>query len=142
MNLTAVNDPVFSSEMMGKGLAIMPTANKVYAPADGLLNLVAETGHAYGIQTDAGAEVLIHIGIDTVTLGQEVFQTQVTQGHRVKKGDLLGTFDRKAIKEAGLDSTVMVIITNTSSYLSVEPMMSNHNEITPEQIILNLNTPN
>ncbi|BDQ62172.1 hypothetical protein EfsSVR2332_22500 [Enterococcus faecalis] len=105
MNLTAVNDPVFSSEMMGKGLAIMPTANKVYAPADGLLNLVAETGHAYGIQTDAGAEVLIHIGIDTVTLGQEVFQTQVTQGHRVKKGDLLGTFDRKAIKEAGLDST-------------------------------------
>ena len=127
MNLTAVNDPVFSSEMMGKGLAIMPTANKVYAPADGLLNLVAETGHAYGIQTDAG---------------QEVFQTQVTQGHRVKKGDLLGTFDRKAIKEAGLDSTVMVIITNTSSYLSVEPMMSDHNEITPEQIILNLNTPN
>ncbi|MDU3919008.1 MAG: PTS glucose transporter subunit IIA, partial [Enterococcus faecalis] len=102
----------------------------------------AETGHAYGIQTDAGAEVLIHIGIDTVTLGQEVFQTQVTQGHRVKKGDLLGTFDRKAIKEAGLDSTVMVIITNTSSYLSVEPMMSDHNEITPEQIILNLNTPN
>ncbi|HCT5590879.1 TPA: PTS beta-glucoside transporter subunit IIBCA [Enterococcus faecalis] len=142
MNLTAVNDPVFSSEMMGKGLAIMPTANKVYAPADGLLNLVADTGHAYGIQTDAGAEVLIHIGIDTVTLGQEVFQTQVTQGHRVKKGDLLGTFDRKAIKEAGLDSTVMVIITNTSSYLSVEPMMSDYNEITPEQIILNLNTPN
>ena len=104
--------------------------------------MVAETGHAYGIQTDAGAEVLIHIGIDTVTLGQEVFQTQVIQGHRVKKGDLLGTFDRKAIKEAGLDSTVMVIITNTSSYLSVEPMMSDHNEITPEQIILNLNTPN
>ncbi|MGH2227048.1 PTS glucose transporter subunit IIA, partial [Enterococcus faecalis] len=76
------------------------------------------------------------------SLGQEVLQTQLTEGHRVKKGDLLGTFDRQAIKEAGLDSIVMVIITNTSSYLSVQPMMSAHNEITPEEIILILNTPN
>ena len=73
MNLTAVNDPVFSSEMMGKGLAIMPTANKVYAPADGLLNLVAETGHAYGIQTDAGAEVLIHIELILSHWGRRSF---------------------------------------------------------------------
>ena len=61
MNLTAVNDPVFSSEMMGKGLQSCQQRTR-FAPADGLLNLVAETGHAYGIQTDAGAEVLIHIG--------------------------------------------------------------------------------
>ena len=137
-----VKDEAFAKKMMGDGVAIVPSDDYIVSPCDGTVSMLYPTLHAFAVTSEDGMDILIHIGIDTVTLGQEVFQTQVTQGHRVKKGDLLGTFDRKAIKEAGLDSTVMVIITNTSSYLSVEPMMSDHNEITPEQIILNLNTPN
>ena len=71
--LTAVNDPVFSSEAMGKGIAVKPSGNTVYSPVDGIVQIAFETGHAYGLKSDNGAEVLIHVGIDTVSMNGKGF---------------------------------------------------------------------
>ena len=87
--LGTVNDPVFSSEMMGKGIGILPQSNEVYAPADGTLTVVYGTKHAYGITTKQGTELLIHIGIDTVNLKGEGFKAFVKVGDEVKVGDLI-----------------------------------------------------
>ena len=124
--LSTVNDPVFSSEMMGKGLGILPQSNEVYAPADGTLTVVYETKHAYGITTKQGTEILIHIGIDTVNLAGQYFATNKKSGEQVKKGDLLGTFDREAIQAAGYDTTVLVIVTNTNDFSDVRPQENVH----------------
>jgi PTS system sucrose-specific IIC component len=120
--LSTVNDPVFSSEMMGKGIAVVPESGEVVAPVDGTLTVVYDTKHAYGIESDKGAEILIHIGIDTVNLAGEHFTTAKQSGDKVKKGELLGTFDRAAIKKAGYDDTVMVIVTNTANYSDIAPL--------------------
>lgn len=120
--LKDVNDPVFSTEMMGKGVAIKPTDNTVYAPSDGELTVCYESKHAYGMTTNTGAELLIHIGIDTVNLAGEFFTTERQQGDIVKKGDVLATFDREKIREAGYDDTVMMIVTNTLAYGEVAPL--------------------
>ena len=120
MALNKVNDPVFSSEMMGKGGAIIPTDGKVYSPVTGTVTIAYETSHAYGIQSDQGAEVLIHIGIDTVNLKGEGFTPHVKQGDRVTQGKLLGEFDSKVIKKANLEDTVMVVVTNSGDYQEVE----------------------
>ena len=117
--LGTVNDPVFSSEMMGKGIGILPQSNEVYAPADGTLTVVYGTKHAYGITTKQGTELLIHIGIDTVNLAGQHFTTNKQSGEQVKKGELLGTFDREAIQTAGYDTTVLVIVTNTNDFSDV-----------------------
>ncbi|OTO72610.1 MULTISPECIES: sucrose-specific PTS transporter subunit IIBC [unclassified Enterococcus] len=114
--LKEVNDPVFSTEMMGKGIAIAPESNQLFAPADGVLTVMYDSKHAYGIQADSGAEILIHIGIDTVNLAGKFFSTNKKKGERVKKGEILGTFDREAIKNAGYDDTVMILVTNSAAY--------------------------
>ncbi|GEO59349.1 sucrose-specific PTS transporter subunit IIBC [Companilactobacillus bobalius] len=122
-DLKTVNDPVFSSGMMGEGIAIKPNATgkiNIYAPQSGKLNVVAETGHAYGLTTDSGIEILVHIGIDTVSLNGKGFTTAVKMNQEVVKGDLLGTFDPKVIQDKGLDDTVMVIITNSKDYFRIE----------------------
>lgn len=120
VSLKNVNDPVFSSGMMGKGVAVKPTAGTIVAPADGELTVVYDSKHAYGMKTAAGAEVLIHIGIDTVNLKGEGFTTSRKAGELVKKGETLGTFDQEAVKAAGYDDTVMLIVTNSQSYADVE----------------------
>ena len=116
--LTDVNDPVFSTLAMGNGAAVVPTDGTIYAPVDGELTVAYETKHAYGIKSDEGAEVLIHIGIDTVNMKGEGFTTDVKQGQHVEKGEKLGTVDLDAVKKAGYDTTVMTVITNTTSYAS------------------------
>jgi len=118
--LGEVADPVFSEEVMGKGASIIPNSDEIYSPVDGTLSVVYDSKHAYGLQSDDGAEVLIHLGIDTVNLEGKHFTTNYDKKDvRVKKGDLLGTMDRAAIKEAGYDDTVMVIVTNTANYNAV-----------------------
>ena len=114
--LSAVKDPVFASEAMGKGLAIVPTNNDLVAPADATVAAVYPSKHAIGLVTDAGAEILLHIGIDTVQLDGQHFEQFVEQGQKVKAGDKLVTFDRAAIAAAGYDTTVMMIVTNTPNY--------------------------
>ena len=120
--LSDVNDPVFSSGAMGQGIAIKPSEGVVYAPADAEVTIAFATGHAYGLKTSNGAEILIHVGIDTVSMGGEGFDQKVAQGDKVKAGDVLGTFEAEKIAAAGLDDTTMVIVTNTADYASVTPV--------------------
>lgn len=120
--LADVNDPVFSSGAMGQGIAVKPSQGVVYAPADAEVSIAFPTGHAFGLKTTDGAEVLIHVGIDTVTMNGEGFEAKVAQGDKVKAGDVLGTFDSNKIASAGLDDTTMVIVTNTADYASVAPV--------------------
>ena len=122
--LENVNDPVFSSGAMGQGIAVKPSQGVVYAPADAEVSIAFATGHAYGLKTAKGAEILIHVGIDTVTMNGEGFEQKVSQGDKVKAGDVLGTFDSNKIAAAGLDDTTMVIVTNTADYASVTPVAS------------------
>ena len=122
--LSNVNDPVFSSGAMGQGIAVKPSQDVVYAPADAEVAIVFPTGHAYGLRTANGAEILIHVGIDTVSMNGEGFNQKVNQGDKVKAGDVLGTFDSAKIAAAGLDNTTMVIVTNTADFASVNPVAS------------------
>ena len=122
--LSDVNDPVFSSGAMGQGIAVKPSEDVVYAPADAEVTIVFPTGHAYGLRTANGAEILIHVGIDTVSMNGEGFNQKVAQGDKVKAGDVLGTFDSAKIAAVGLDNTTMVIVTNTADFASVNPVAS------------------
>ena len=122
VDLKDVNDPVFSSGAMGQGVAVKPSEGVVYAPADAEVTIAFATGHAYGLKTTNGAEILIHVGIDTVSMNGDGFDQKVAQGDKVKAGDVLGTFDAAKIAAAGLDDTTMVIVTNTADYASVTPV--------------------
>lgn len=124
VELSSVNDPVFSSGAMGKGVAIKPSGNTIVSPVDGIVQIAFETGHAYGLKSDQGAEVLIHIGIDTVSMDGKGFEQKVKANQTIKKGDVLGTFDAAAIEDAGLEDTTMVIVTNSADYTDVTPVVS------------------
>lgn len=115
-----INDPAFSGEMMGQGMAIRPSEGKVYAPVEGSVVFVFDTKHALSVVSDQGAEVLIHIGLDTVLLKGEHFKEHVKAGDKVKKGDLLLEFDMEAITAAGFDLTSPIIICNSQTYERVE----------------------
>lgn len=117
--LSNVDDQVFASEAMGKGIAIEPTVGQAVSPVDGVVSTVFPTGHAIGITSDQGAEILIHIGINTVQLEGKYYNPVVKQGDRVKQGDLLVSFDIEKIKEAGYLVTTPIIITNTNRYIDV-----------------------
>lgn len=116
-----VKDEVFSTEAMGKGVAIEPSEGKVYAPADGEITTFFPTGHAIGMTTEGGVEILIHVGMDTVEMNGDGFTPKAKQGDHVKKGDLLLEFDMAKIKAAGHPVTTPVIITNTDAYADVVP---------------------
>ncbi|MDG3135628.1 PTS beta-glucoside transporter subunit IIBCA [Streptococcus suis] len=120
--LENVNDPVFSSGAMGKGLAVKPSEGVVYAPADAEVTIAFETGHAYGLKTASGAELLIHIGIDTVSMNGNGFEKLVVAGDKVKAGTPIAKFDAAKIAEAGLDDTTMIIVTNTADFAEVSPL--------------------
>ncbi|AXU51325.1 beta-glucoside-specific PTS transporter subunit IIABC [Clostridioides difficile] len=119
--LGEVNDKAFSSGALGKGVGVIPSESKstVISPVDGTITIVFPTKHAYGIVTDEGLEILIHIGIDTVNLDGKFFESLVTQNQRVKKGDALAVFESDKIIEEGFDSTIIIVVTNTSDYLDV-----------------------
>lgn len=122
--LTDVSDPVFASLAMGRGIAVEPTDGKIVSPVDGTVTVVAETGHALGLLSDSGAEILIHIGIDTVELKGEPFTPFAKVGDHVKRGDVLMEADLGAIKAAGRAATTMLVITNTDAYTSVDQLAS------------------
>jgi beta-glucoside PTS system EIICBA component len=119
IDLKDVNDPTFAGGLMGKGAAIIPTVGEAVAPEDGEVVSLFRTKHAIGFQTKSGAEILIHIGIDTVQLDGQHFEAHVEAGQKVKKGDRLVSFDIEAIKQAGFEVTTPVIITNSDDYLDV-----------------------
>lgn len=120
--LTQVKDQVFSSGALGKGVAIKPSEGKLYAPADGVVTTLFPTGHAVGITTETGAEILMHIGMDTVELDGQGFTVKVKQDDHVKKGDLLVEFDIEAIEAAGFSTITPIVVTNTSDFMDVLDM--------------------
>ncbi len=124
--LKEVNDPTFAEEMLGKGAAVIPEDGKIYAPADGVIGMVFDTLHAVSMTTDFGAEVLIHIGLDTVKMKGEGFTGHVNAGDHVKKGDLLLEVDLEKVKAAGYDIITPVLVCNTPDYASVEGIESEH----------------
>ncbi|TWW13331.1 PTS beta-glucoside transporter subunit EIIBCA [Dellaglioa algida] len=117
--LTEVKDEVFASGAMGKGVAVDPTDNKIYAPFNGQIVMTTDTQHAIGLKADDGVEVLIHIGMDTVELKGKYFSTQVKDQDYVKMGDLLVEFDQDKIKAAGFSVVTPVIVTNSDDYEDV-----------------------
>jgi len=121
ISLDDVSDKVFASRALGEGVGIVPTDGTIVAPVSGVLATVAATGHAYGIKTDDGVEVLVHVGIDTVRLKGEGFTVLVTKGERVTRGEVLGTVDLEVVKAAGYDPTTMVVVTNTKNLTAVTP---------------------
>lgn len=122
IDLDKVDDETFSSEVIGKGIAIKPYNGQVYAPEDGIISATFDTLHAIGITTKQGIEILIHIGIDTVKLEGNCFHEVAKKGDTVKKGDLLLKFDLEKMKGAGIDPTTMIVVTNSSEYLEILPV--------------------
>lgn len=120
--ISEVSDPTFGGEILGKGVAVIPTEGKVYAPADGTIDLIFDTCHAVSMTTTDGVEILVHIGLDTVALKGEHFTAHKATGDSVKKGDLLITVDLDAVKEAGYDVITPIVICNTDDYASVEAL--------------------
>lgn len=118
--LSEVNDDVFSQEIMGKGIAIEPSAGNLYAPCDGTITVCFPTGHAIGLKSKNGTEILMHVGIDTVNLQGKYFSPQIQVNEEVKKGQLLLTFDLDKIKEEGYDTTTPIIITNSKNFSSIQ----------------------
>ncbi|KLU72717.1 MAG: hypothetical protein RHS_1414 [Robinsoniella sp. RHS] len=118
--LSEVKDEAFAAEALGKGIAIVPRDGKICAPCDGVVSALFPTGHAVGITSAEGAEVLIHVGMDTVKLNGAGFTVHVSEGQRIKAGDLLMEADLEVIKRAGYDTTTPVIITNTEEYSEVK----------------------
>src|SRR5690606_32749549 len=134
--LSQVNDPVFSAEAMGKGVAIDPTVGTAFSPVDGVVTALFPTGHAVGITSDSGVEMLIHIGINTVELQGKYFSPKVKQGDRVKQGDELVNFDIEKIKEAGYEVITPIIITNSSSYKEI--IQTKSETVKKNDVLLNL----
>lgn len=115
-----VDDPTFASEALGKGLAIIPSEGKVYAPFDGTVEMLFDTKHAVAVTSDDGVEVLIHVGVDTVNLKGEGYTAHTATGEKVKKGQLLLEFDMDRIKKAGYQTVTPVIVTNSDEYKNVQ----------------------
>ena len=134
--LTEVEDAAFSGELLGKGIAVDPTDGHVYAPCDGTLSALFPTKHAIGIVTEHGAELLIHLGLDTVKLEGKHFEAHVKAGDKVTKGQLLITCDIDAIKKEGYSMVTPIIVTNTPDYLDIVAMKQG--EVTKEEDLLTL----
>ncbi len=124
VTLADVADKVFASKALGEGLGIVPSDGHIVAPVAGVMVTVADTGHAFGIKTDDGVEVLVHVGIDTVRLDGKGFVVDVSKDQRVEAGDLLAKVDLDAVKAAGYDTTTVVTVINTMAMSSVAPRTS------------------
>lgn len=135
--LSEVPDDVFSQGLLGKGITVVPSEGKLYAPADGTVEMIFDTKHALGMKTNSGAEVLFHIGLDTVQLNGKYFDVKVEKDQEIKKGDLLETFDLEAIKKAGFNPITMMIVTNQNDY-SVNAEIKNQTEDEEIQPVMNI----
>ncbi|WP_312040043.1 PTS glucose transporter subunit IIA [Macrococcoides bohemicum] len=113
MNIEQVNDPVFSQKMMGEGFAVKPADETVVAPVDGEIVSIFPTKHAIGIKTAEGIEVLVHMGIETVSMTKPASRVVVNDGQKVKAGDTLAIMDIEAVQSEGKDTTIIVVITNS-----------------------------
>ncbi|SFC13255.1 beta-glucoside-specific PTS transporter subunit IIABC [Clostridium uliginosum] len=134
--LSEVKDDAFAQGALGKGIAVLPSEGKIVSPVDGVLTTFFPTAHALGITSNAGVEILIHVGMDTVQLEGKHFTPKAKQGETVKKGQVLLEFDIKGIKEAGYEIITPVIVTNSNQYLDV--VETNAEDIAFEEDLLNV----
>lgn len=134
--LQEVKDPTFSAGILGQGVAIVPSDGRFYAPADGTVATVFPTGHAAAIRTADGAEVLLHIGLDTVKLKGKHFTIHAEEGQQVKKGDLLLEADLEAVRTASYDTATPIVICNSDAFDKIE--ISGAEEVSAGDEILRL----
>lgn len=134
--LEDVKDEVFASGTMGRGVAILPDKGILYAPADGEIAAVFDTGHAIGMISDQGSEILLHIGINTVEMKGRGFHVLTAMGKRVKRGDVLVEFDLDEIKRAGYDTTTLLLLTNSGDFKDIDLALSGH--VTQKDDLLNV----
>ena len=132
--ISKVSDPTFGEEILGKGVAIQPADGKIYAPADGTIEMLFDTKHAVSMTTTEGVELLVHIGLDTVALKGEHFTAHKGNGDAVKKGDLLISLDLEAVKAAGYDVITPMVVCNTSDYQTVEAVTGS--DVNPGDTVL------
>lgn len=134
--MSEVKDATFASEVLGKGIAVIPKKGEVTAPCDAVVETVFATRHAIGLKADNGAEILIHVGINTVELGGKFYTSYVKEGDRVKTGQVMLTFDMEKIKEAGYDLTTPMIITNSDDYQEINILKTGN--VTKQDAVLEI----
>lgn len=136
ISITEVNDPAFSGEVLGKGAAIIPSGTRICSPVDGTVSTVFPTGHAAAVTSKEGAEILIHVGLDTVKLEGKHFTIHASEGQEVKKGDLLLEADIEQIKAEGYDIATPVVICNSDEFSEIR--MAEPGTVSQGDNILNL----
>ena len=124
VSIREVSDPTFGQEILGKGVAIRPTSNRVLAPCDGVIEMMFDTGHAVSLTSDTGAEILIHIGLETVTLKGKHFTIHAKNGERVRTGQLLIEFEREALIAEGFDIITPMVICNSDAFHTITPYIN------------------
>ena len=134
--VTEVPDPTFAEGMLGNGIAVIPTDGKVCAPCDATVDMMFTTGHAVSLVADFGAEILIHVGLETVGLEGKPFTIHVANGDKVKKGQLLMEVDLEAVKAAGLNTITPMLICNTDDYGTFKT--STGKDVTTEDVVIEL----
>ena len=134
--ITEVPDPTFAEGMLGNGIAIEPVEGKVYAPCDASVDMMFPTGHAVSLISDTGAEILIHVGLETVSLEGKPFKIYAVNGDRVKKGQLLIDVDLEVIKAAGLSTITPMVICNTGAYSTFHTVVGRN--VTNEDVVIEL----
>jgi len=134
--ITEVPDPTFAEGMLGNGIAILPADGKVYAPCDATVDMMFTTGHAVSLIADCGAEILIHVGLETVSLEGKPFTVHVANGDKVKKGQLLIEADLDAIAAAGLNTITPMVICNTDNYPTCNTFVGK--DVTNEDVVIEL----
>ena len=134
--LAEVPDPVFADKVLGDGFAVIPAEGRIYAPADGEVAMVFDTLHAITLTSSSGTEILIHIGLDTVTLKGAPFTAHVAAGDQVKKGDLLMDVDLDKITGAGLNTVTPVLICNTDDYEKIS--LKKEGEVSLDEAVLSI----
>lgn len=131
-----VPDPTFAECMLGNGIAIEPAEGKVYAPCDATVDMMFTTGHAVSLVADNGAEILIHVGLETVSLEGKPFTIHAANGDKVKKGQLLIEADLEAIKAAGLPTITPMVICNTDAYSTFNTIVGK--DVTNDDVVIQL----
>ncbi len=134
--VTEVPDPTFAEGMLGDGIAIIPTEGKVYAPCDATVDMMFTTGHAVSLVGDNGAEILIHVGLETVGLEGKPFTVHVENGQKVKKGDLMIEVDLEAVKAAGLNTITPVLVCNSADFTTFNKTTGK--EVTNADVVIDL----
>ena len=134
--ITQVPDPTFAEGMLGNGIAIDPTEGKVYAPCDATVDMMFPTGHAVSLVADCGAEILIHVGLETVSLEGKPFTIHAANGDKVKKGQLLIEVDLKAVEAAGLKTITPMVVCNTDNYPTFQTKVDR--DVTNADVVIQL----